>query len=100
VEADLRVFTARPQGNIVQSYGSDFATALAAAPPGEWQALPSSGGMRVIRLKSMTPASPATFENLSGVVLQDWTDSVMAEQRSAAVRALAKKYKVKVNDKP
>jgi hypothetical protein len=30
------------------------------------------------------------------VVLQDWTDAVMAEQRSAAVRALAKKYTVKI----
>jgi hypothetical protein len=33
-------------------------------------------------------------------VLQDWTDSVMAEQRSAAVAALAKKYNVKVTGKP
>jgi hypothetical protein len=30
------------------------------------------------------------------VVLQDWTDSTKAEQRTAAVRALAKKYTVKV----
>jgi hypothetical protein len=99
IEADLRVFTARPQSNIVQSYGADFATALAAATPGEWQALPSSGGMRVIRLKSMSASKPAVFENLTGVILQDWTDSMMAEQRSAAVRALAKKYKVKVTGK-
>jgi hypothetical protein len=99
-EADLRVFTARPQENIVQSYGADFATALAAATPGEWQALPSEGGPRVIRLKSVTAPKPATFEDLSGIVLQDWTDSVMAEQRSAAVRALAKKYDVKVTGKP
>jgi hypothetical protein len=99
IEADLRVFTARPHSNIVQSYGEDFATVLAAATPGEWLALPSSGGPRVIRLKSVTPSKPAVFENLTGVVLQDWTDSVMAEQRSAAVRALAKKYNVKVTGK-
>jgi hypothetical protein len=30
-----------------------------------------------------------------GVVLQDWTDATMAEKRTAAVRALAKKYPVK-----
>jgi hypothetical protein len=98
VQADLRVFTARPQENIVQSYGADFATALAAATLGEWQALSSKGGLRVIRLKSLTAPKPATFEETSGAVLQDWTDSVMSEQRSAAVRALAKKYKVKVSD--
>jgi len=34
---------------------------------------------------------------LRGVVLQDWTDAMMAEQRSAAVRALEKKYTVKVS---
>ncbi len=33
-EADLRVFTARPHDNIVQSYGAEFATALAAATAG------------------------------------------------------------------
>jgi len=31
------------------------------------------------------------------VVLQDWTDEVMAQQRSAAVRALAQKYKIVVD---
>lgn len=95
-EADLRVFTARPHHNIVQSYGDDFTTALVSAPVGEWQALPSNGGLRVVRLKSMTASKPAEFDNLAGVILQDWTDSVMAEQRSAAVRELAKKYEVQV----
>jgi hypothetical protein len=97
VEAGLRVFTARPHENLVQSYGAEFAGALEAAPPGEWQALPTRDGLRVIRLKSMTPASAAKFEDLQTVVLQDWTDSVMSEQRSEAVGALARKYKVKVS---
>jgi hypothetical protein len=30
-----------------------------------------------------------------GVVLHDWIDATAAEQRTAVVRALAKKYKVK-----
>jgi hypothetical protein len=33
---------------------------------------------------------------LRGVVLQDWTDATLTEQRSAAVRALARKYTVKL----
>lgn len=97
-EAGLRVFTARPRDNIVQSYGADFAVALEAAPVGEWQALASREGMRVMRLQSMAPPRPAVFEDLGGVVLQDWTDYVMAEQRSTAVRALAQKYRVKVTE--
>ena len=96
VQADLRVFTARPRDNIVQSYGPEFATALAATPVGEWQVLPSKDGPRVMRLKSMTPAKPAVFEEVSGAVMQDWTDFVMAAQRSTAVRALARKYKVTI----
>jgi hypothetical protein len=96
-EAGLRVFTARPHDNIVQSYGPEFATALEAAPAGEWRVLQSREGARVVRLKSMTPAKPAVFEELTGVVLQDWTDAVMSEQRSEAVRALARKYNVKVS---
>ena len=94
-EAGLRVFNDRPHENLVQSYGAEFAAALEASPVGEWRAIPSSSGVRVMRLESVTPPQPASFENLRGVVLQDWTDATMAEQRSAAVRALAKKYTVK-----
>src|SRR5262245_48331721 len=95
-QAGLRVFHARPHENLLQSYGPEFAAALEAAPPGEWRVLSSRDGFRVIRLDSTTPAKPAVFESLRGVVLQDWSDQVMSEQRSAAVAALAKKYTVKV----
>ena len=97
VEAGLRVFTARPQDNIEQSYGKEFVTALETAPVGEWQALPSKEGLRAIRLKSITPAKPAEFQVVSAAVLQDWTDAVLAGQRSDAVRALTRKYKVELS---
>ncbi len=51
-----------------------------------------------MRLDAITPPKPAAFEDLRGVVLQDWTDATMAEQRTAAVRALAKKYTVQGRD--
>jgi hypothetical protein len=95
-KAGLRVFKGRPHANLVQSYGPEFAKALEESPAGEWRALPSRDGLRVMRLESITPPKPAVFENLRGVVLQDWTDATMAQQRTAAVRALAKKYTVKV----
>lgn len=95
VAAGLRVFTNRPHGNLVQSYGPEFAAALEIAPPGEWRAIPSKDGWRAMRMESITPGQAADFEKLRAVVLQDWTDAVMAEQRSAAVRALAKKYSIK-----
>jgi len=95
-KAGLRVFKGRPRDNLVQSYGVEFAKALEEAPPGEWRALPAQGGVRAVRLDSIKPAQPADFESLRGVILHDWTDAVMAEQRTAAVRALGKKYVVKI----
>jgi hypothetical protein len=94
-KAGLRLFKARPHPNIVQSYGPEFSQALEALPLGEWRALRQGDGWRVMRLEAVASAKPASFDTLRGVVLQDWTDTVMAEQRSAAVRALAKKYTVK-----
>jgi hypothetical protein len=97
VQAGLRVFTDRPHATIVQSYGEEFASALESSPPGEWRALQTKTGWRAMRLESTVAAEPADFERLRGVVTQDWTDAVMAEQRSAAVGALAKKYTIVID---
>nr|WP_311732139.1 peptidylprolyl isomerase [Variovorax paradoxus] len=94
--AGLRVFKGRPRDNLVQSYGPDFAKALEQAPPGEWRALSTRDGLRAIRLDAITPPKAADFETLRGVVLQDWTDATLADQRTAAVRAMGKKYTVKI----
>ena len=94
-KAGLRVFKGRPYSNLVQSYGSDFAKMLEESPPNEWRALQTRDGWRAMRLNTITPAKPADFEVLRGVALQDWKDATAAEQRTAAVRALAKKYTIK-----
>jgi hypothetical protein len=95
-QAGLRVFKGRPHSNLVQSYGAAFAARLESAPPGAWQSIDTGKGWRAMRLERVTPARPADFASLRGVVLQDWTDAVMAEQRTAAVRALAGKYRITV----
>lgn len=95
-KAGLRVFKGRPHANLVESYGPDFAKALEASAVGEWRALPTREGWRAMRLEAVSGAKPASFEALRGVVLQDWTDATLADQRSAAVRALARKYSVKI----
>lgn len=95
-EAGLRVFTDRPHTNLVQSYGEEFAAALEGSPTGEWRALQDKKVWRAVRLESSVAAQPANFEQLRGIVLQDWTDAVMSQQRSAAVAALAKKYTIKI----
>jgi hypothetical protein len=97
--ADLRVFTHRPRENLVQSYGTEFVTALDSSPVGEWRALSTRNGWRAMRLESIAKPQPADFETLRGIVLHDWTDATLSEQRSAAVRALAKKYTIKTEAK-
>jgi len=99
-KAGLRVFKGRPLANLAQSYGPDFAKALEESPVGEWRALATRDGLRAMRLESIAPARPASFDAVRGVVLQDWTDAVMAEQRTAAVRALAGKYRVTTEAAP
>jgi len=94
-KAGLRVFKARPHGNVVQSYGGDFAAALESAPRGEWRVYRAGDAWRVMRLTRTIAAKPASYDAMRGVVLQDWTDHVQSEQRSAAVKALARKYTVK-----
>jgi hypothetical protein len=94
--AGLRVFKARPLGNIVDSYGADFAKALDEMPAGEWRALATREGWRAIRLEQITPPKPAQFDVLRGMARQDWIDATMADLRTAQVRAMAAKYRISV----
>lgn len=94
--AGLRVFKGRPHDNLVQGYGADAAKAIEDTPPGEWRAVQTRDGWRAMRLEAISGVKAASFEVLRNVVLQDWTDATMAVQRTAAVRELAKKYKVRV----
>jgi len=93
-KAGLRVFKDRPRSNLVQSYGEDLAKSLAALEPGRWSAMPQRDGWRVFRLLALHAAKPASYEELRGIALQDWKDETMSEQRSAAVREMARKYTV------
>jgi len=94
-KAGLRVFKGRPHANLVQSYGPEFAKALEESSTGEWRAQRTRDGWRAMRLDAVTPPRSAAFEPLRGVVLQDWTDATLSEQRSAAVQVLTKKYTLK-----
>lgn len=99
-KAGLRVFKGRPHQNLVESYGAEFAQALEQAKPGEWQALRTREGWRAMRLNQVMAPKAAVYEPLRGVVLQDWKDSEASQQRSAAVNALAKKYRIRYEDAP
>jgi hypothetical protein len=94
-KAGLRVFKGRPHSNLLQSYGPELTKALTEGKPGEWRALRTRDGWRAMRLDALIARRPGNFEALRGVVYHDWVDATAAEQRTAAVRALTKKYDVK-----
>ena len=98
--AGLRVFKDRPGVTLTQSYGAEFSKELEEAPTGIWRAMQTRDGWRAMKLDSITPPKPAVYEVLRGVVMQDWKDEIASQQRTAAVRALAKKYKVKFEIAP
>jgi hypothetical protein len=100
VDAGLRVFKGRPQSNLEQSYGADFAKAMAASAVGTWQALKAKDGWHAVRVEAITPGKAAPYEVVRPLVLQDWTDATLAEQRSAAVAKLMAKYKIKYEGAP
>jgi hypothetical protein len=94
-KAGLRVFKGRPHSNLIESYGPEFAETLEHAPLNVWQALRTRDGWRAMRLNAVISAKPAVFAAVRGVVMQDFRDAIASQQRSAAVHALAKKYKIK-----
>jgi hypothetical protein len=94
-QSDLRVFKDRPRGNLVESYGGDFADRLARLELGQWHAIPSAAGLRVVRLEAVKPGAKANFEDMKDSVHQDWKDDTMAQLTSDAVREMSRKYVVR-----
>ena len=93
-KAGLRIFKGRPLENLIQSYGADFPRQVQESPIGEWRALQTKSGWRAMRVNEITSAKPAVFESVRNTVFADWKDITAADQRTAAVRAMGKKYKV------
>ena len=94
-QAGLRVFRNRPVASIDQAYGADFTKALGELAPNEWAALPTRDGWRAVRLTAKVAATVADFESRRAAVVQDWRDETASDQRTAAVRAIAKTYTVR-----
>ncbi|MEN9892455.1 MAG: hypothetical protein RLY78_2750 [Pseudomonadota bacterium] len=93
--AGLRVYKARPLHTVAQSWGEAFARELATLAPGTWQAVGAGSRWQVVRVNALAAARPARFEDVAHAVRQDWIDATMAEQRAAAVREMARKYRVR-----
>ncbi len=95
-KAGLRIYKARPESNLLQSFGAEFSKDLQAVPVGEWRAMQTREGWRAIRLDAIRPAQLADFVSVYNVVLQDWKDALASEQRSAAVRKISERYRIEL----
>jgi hypothetical protein len=94
-KAGLRVFKARPLSSIDQTYGAEFTQALQSQPLNSWSSLKTLDGWRAIRVTEVRPGVPADFAQRHSTILADWKDANASDQRTAAVRELWKKYKIR-----
>ena len=94
-QAGLRVFKGRPVSTLDQAYGADFTRAVQSQALNLWTALQTRDGWRAIRVNELKPAVPADFTQLHATILADWRDATASAQRTAAVRELWKKYKIR-----
>ncbi len=94
-QSGLRVFKARPRNTLVTSYGEPFTQALEKMPIGQWQALESREGLRVIRLEAKKAGEAVDYTSVQTKVYMDWKDDILQQQRTDAVRELGKKYTIK-----
>ena len=94
-EGSLRIFKDRPRPNLVQSYGEAFAKALEKQPVGTWSVVQSRDGGRVIRLVSVAPGQPVSFNDVKERVYQEWKEVTTTELTKTAIREIARKYRIR-----
>ena len=94
-EASLRIFKDRPRPSLVQSYGAPFADALEKQAIDNWAVLQSQEGARVVRLTAVTPGRPAAYDEMKERVYTDWKEFTSSQMTKAAIREIAKKYRVR-----
>lgn len=94
-QAGLRVFKNRPVATLDGAYGLSFTKELQEQPLNVWVALNTTDGWRAVRVTERRAAVPADFEQLHATILADWKDATAGDQRTAAVRELWKKYKIR-----
>lgn len=94
-ESSLNVFRDRPRANLEQSYGTEFLKGLESTEPGgAWIMLPSSSGLRVVRLMEIKPGTSASFDSVKNTAVKDWQNEAVSKQTTEAVRELAAKYRI------
>jgi hypothetical protein len=95
VEASLRIFKDRPRPNLVQSYGAPFADALEKQAIDKWAVLQSQEGSHSVRLTAVTPGRAVAYDEMKERVYTDWKEFTSSQLTKAAIREIAKKYRIR-----
>jgi hypothetical protein len=84
---------------VAAQFGMDFARAVFALKPGEWQGPIKSGyGLHLVRVSEVKQAEQHEFAEVKAQVLQGWRDQRQREDYQKYFGALLKRYDVVVED--
>ena len=84
---------------VVGAFGSDFAEAVFALRPGEWNGPIASGyGLHLVRVSELKLARQRNFEEVRDQVLQRWREQRRLEENEKYFAGLLKKYEIVVDE--
>jgi hypothetical protein len=98
-QGSLRIFKDRPRTNLVKNYGAAFAEMLEKQTVGQWDAVQSQDGLRVVRLTSITPGQAASFDAIKEQVYKDWKEDTASQLTKNAIHEMAKKFRIHTEEK-
>ena len=92
-----RTYADRTDREIAGLFGTGFAEAVSALPPGDWKGpIESTYGMHLVRVRDRTPSRAPRLDELRDRVVADLRDERRREQGRAAYRALRDDYEVRL----
>jgi hypothetical protein len=90
-------FEAEPVHAIAEAFGDDFASAIAAQPPGRWMGPIHSGyGLHLVLVRERQRGSPPELSQVRAAVLREWQSAQRAEANQSAYRRMRAKYSVQI----
>ncbi len=89
----------RSEAELAAIFGDAFAARVMRLPVGEWSApVPSSFGLHLVHIEEKQPPRLPELDDIRGAVQRDFEADRRAEVRSAALRRLRQRYRVRIED--
>ena len=94
----LREYSDRTEREIVELFGTAFASALGDLAPGDWHGPVSSvHGTHLVRVLRRSTPPPPDLEDVRERVVQDLLEARRREQNTAALQTLRERYEVRLS---